>query len=356
MDDLPAVWKATCHVFERADVPILSLEAFREAFELPFTGFYKRFVPEIPIEQLERWFHEAFSAEQNSVRAMPHAAAFLGFCKEKGLRTFVLSAIHPKHFDLHLEKSGFGGAFEKTYTGVWDKRNIIHQVIREHGIVPQETLYIGDMEHDIETAHHGGIAGCAVLTGFKGLKSLQGCKPELIVENLGELKELMEKTEMDPLRGHEASPDLLDVPYPIPTVGALIFNTKGQVLMIRTDKWSHKWGIPGGKIQTGETTQQALEREIMEETALAVESIEFVMVQDAVFLSEFHRKAHFILLNYTCHCRSENPEVILNHEAQSFQWIPLEKASSLELNQPTQTLVNTIIQNASCDKKNVPHE
>ena len=36
---------------------------------------------------------------------------------------------------------------------------------------------------------------------------------------------------------------------PIPTVGALIYNSKNEVLMIKTDKWSGKWGIPGGKIE-----------------------------------------------------------------------------------------------------------
>jgi phosphoglycolate phosphatase len=49
---------------------------------------------------------------------------------------------------------------------------------------------------------------------------------------------------------------------PLATVGALIFNGAGEVLMIRTHKWSNKWGIPGGKIKWGETSEAALRREI----------------------------------------------------------------------------------------------
>ena len=66
------------------------------------------------------------------------------------------------------------------------------------------------------------------------------------------------------------------------TVGALIFNARGEVLMIRTHKWSGLWGIPGGKIKWGETSEAALRREIKEETNLKVTDIKFVLVQDCI--------------------------------------------------------------------------
>ncbi len=44
------------------------------------------------------------------------------------------------------------------------------------------------MEHDIETAKHGGVHSCAVLTGYNTLEQLRAAKPDLIVEHLGELR------------------------------------------------------------------------------------------------------------------------------------------------------------------------
>ncbi len=70
--------------------------------------------------------------------------------------------------------------------------------------------------------------------------------------------------------------------------------------MVRTQKWSGLWGIPGGKIKFGETSIDALKREIKEETNLGVADIEFVLVQDCIHSKEFYRDSHFVLLNYTC--------------------------------------------------------
>src|SRR6185503_13395584 len=125
-------------------------------------------------------------------------------------------------------------------------------------------------------------------------------------------------------------------------VGALIFNAAGQALMIRTRKWSRLWGIPGGKIKFGEGSVEALRREIKEETALEIENIKFVFVQDCIHSREFYRDAHFVLLNYTCRCVGE-PRVQLNDEAQEFRWVGPRDALAMELNQPTRILIETVL-------------
>jgi len=108
--------------------------------------------------------------------------------------------------------------------------------------------------------------------------------------------------------------------------------------MIRTHKWSHKWGIPGGKIQRGEPSIDALRREVREETALEIDDIRFVMVQDSIDSPEFMRPEHFILLNYLA--RASGTEVRLNDEAEEFQWLAPTEALKLDLNQPTRVLMD----------------
>jgi phosphoglycolate phosphatase len=341
VDDLPAVWKATNHVLEQARRSAMSLEQFRAEFCLPFTIFYDRHVPDVAMDQLETWFHGRFRQVQDSVRPLPHAREFLEFCRARGARTFLLSTVHEDHFAVQATATGLGPYIDKPYVGVLDKRRKIHAILEEHGLDPDETLFIGDMQHDIETARHGGVHSCAVLTGYNTLDQLRAADPDLIVEHLGELHEILEQTGFRlPGKSNTSGPGL----HPVVTVGALIFDHNNRALIVRTHKWSNLWGIPGGKTKYGETCQDALRREIREETGLEIADIKFVLVQDCIHSQEFYRDAHFVLLNYTC--RSTGPaEVRLNDEAREFRWTSLEDALAMKINEPTRILLKAVMAN-----------
>lgn len=128
---------------------------------------------------------------------------------------------------------------------------------------------------------------------------------------------------------------------PLATVGALIENAEGEVLLVRTHKWRGRLGLPGGKIERGETQEQALRRELFEEVGLTVGSIRFLCVQDCIDSPEFHKPAHMLLLNY--HCRVEAGAVRLNDEAEAHLWVRPEQALALDLNGPTRRLVEVFL-------------
>jgi phosphoglycolate phosphatase len=197
MDDLPAVWGATNYVFHRAGVPEMTLEQFRAEFCLPFTRFYQRFVPQIALPQLEPWFHERFRQLQASVTEIPRAREFLEFCRQHGLRTFVCTSVKQDYYLAQAEKAGLRPFLDCAYTGVWDKTAKIREILETQRLASHETLFIGDMQHDIETARHGGIRSCAVLTGYSHLADLQASRPDIIVENLDELRQTLEEHHLD---------------------------------------------------------------------------------------------------------------------------------------------------------------
>jgi phosphoglycolate phosphatase-like HAD superfamily hydrolase/ADP-ribose pyrophosphatase YjhB (NUDIX family) len=339
VDDLPAVWEASNYVLTQAGQTAMTLDQFRAEFQLPFTTFYDKHTPHVPMSQLEDWFHTRFKQVQDSVSALPYARQFVEFTRANKLRAFLLSTVREDHFAVQQRASGFGDFLEKAYLGVWDKRQKIHEIIEVNRLQPDETLFIGDMQHDIETARHGGIHACAVLTGYNTLEQLRTAQPDLIVEHLGELRDILEQNELhlkpQVKRFEEAHP-------PIATVGGLIFNGAGEVLMIRTHKWSNLWGIPGGKIKWGEPSEAALRREIKEETNLDITGIRFVLVQDCIHSKEFYRDAHFVLLNYTCHCAGRD-EVKLNDEAREFRWVELDAALQMPINAPTRILLEAVV-------------
>jgi len=60
----------------------------------------------------------------------------------------------------------------------------------------------------------------------------------------------------------------------IPCVGGIVHDERHRLLLIRraNDPGRGLWSLPGGRVETGETDQQAVVREMHEETGLLVES------------------------------------------------------------------------------------
>ena len=194
-DDLTAVWRATNFTLTQAGKPEMTLAKFRAEFSLPFEEFYDRVTPGVALEQLEEWYKASFAEEQKQVQALPHAIAFFDFCQAQRLKTILLSTIHHDHYRAQSERVSF--PFDRTYIRVMDKREKIHEILSENNLQPDETVFIGDMQHDIETAHAGGIHSCAVLTGYNTSEQLQQAGPELIVEHLGELQALLTESQLE---------------------------------------------------------------------------------------------------------------------------------------------------------------
>jgi ADP-ribose pyrophosphatase YjhB (NUDIX family) len=126
-------------------------------------------------------------------------------------------------------------------------------------------------------------------------------------------------------------------PRPLVTVGALLVSPSGRVLLIHTYKWRGLWGVPGGKIDYGETLAAAIEREVHEETGLSIGEICWAPVQEAINSREFYKPSHMILLNFVARCHSE--AVVLNEEAGAFAWLTVSEALGYPLNTPTRHLI-----------------
>jgi len=331
VDDFNPVLEATNEIFKHYGKPTFTAEVFREKFYLPFTDFYKEYLPEMALPELDHHYHTAFKLLQTGIEPLPHSLELLDYLRERQMPTFLLSSIHHEHFEAQGGRLGWKHYFQQAYTQALDKRKVILHLLAEHNLHADETIFIGDMVHDIDSARHAGVLSCAVLTGYDSLQKLKGANPDLLFRDLREVREFLERH-----RGVAAHP-------PIATVGALIFNSKNEALLIRTHKWSDLWGIPGGKIKWGETSEAALRREILEETGLKIADIQFVLVQDCIHSKEFYRDAHFVLLNYTCRCTVKKPRVTLNDEGREFRWLKPAEAGQLKLNQPTKILLEAVL-------------
>ncbi len=127
--------------------------------------------------------------------------------------------------------------------------------------------------------------------------------------------------------------------YPIPTVGALV-EQGGRVLLVRTPKWRGLWGVPGGKVEWGESLEEALRREFREEVGLGLKEVRFALVQEAIFSPEFYKPTHMLLFNYFAQGEGE---VRPGEEILEWAWVRLEEGLSFPLNSFTRVLLQTYL-------------
>lgn len=192
-DDLALTIEATNYVLAQYNREPLTREAFRAEFQLPYPDYYAAKTPEAKLEDLENFYRYAFDASQLQVTEIPHARAFLEFCRQQGIRCFALTSMDPKAFDIQSRHLGLHEYFEHIHSGIHNKEHYIPKVMRLHNLKPQETAFIGDMQHDINAAHCVGITGIGVLTGYNNAEQLSHAAPDFTVPDLSYLQRLMEK-------------------------------------------------------------------------------------------------------------------------------------------------------------------
>ena len=130
--------------------------------------------------------------------------------------------------------------------------------------------------------------------------------------------------------------------FPEPTVGVFIFNSKDELLLLKSHKWPGKYVVPGGHVDLGERIEEAAVREAKEETGLDIYALEFINFQQFIHDPSFWKRKHFIFFDYAC--KTDSTEVQLNDEAEEHVWVRLEAAVQLPLDVYTRTSIEILME------------
>ena len=116
----------------------------------------------------------------------------LKLLRERGIRTAVVS--NKADFAVReLMDRFFPGLFDAAIgerEGVRRKPapDSVNEVLKVFGIQPENAVYIGDSEVDIQTAQNAGVRCVCVAWGFRDVQTLEACGAEHIAQNVDALR------------------------------------------------------------------------------------------------------------------------------------------------------------------------
>lgn len=116
----------------------------------------------------------------------------------------------------------------------------------------------------------------------------------------------------------------------IEVVAAIIHNAQGKILSTQRGygDWKDYWEFPGGKIESGESAEEALQREILEELDIHIE------IENFFYTVEWdYPKFHLIMHCYLCHIETgyltlkehKTARWLSKEELDCVQWLPADK-------------------------------
>ena len=121
------------------------------------------------------------------------------------------------------------------------------------------------------------------------------------------------------------------------TVVAAVIRRNGRLLLAQRPEGVHlpgQWEFPGGKVETGESHEAALRREITEELGVTIEAGPLYMVSEHQY-PERTVHLHF----FECRITAGEPEA---HSAVRLGWFRPEELSELDLPEANRGLVKKL--------------
>jgi 8-oxo-dGTP diphosphatase len=111
---------------------------------------------------------------------------------------------------------------------------------------------------------------------------------------------------------------------------ARLFLKNGETEKRGNEPSKGKWSIPGGLVELGESLEQAVIREVKEETCLDVENPCLIDVVDNVDLDEKGKvKYHYVIIDYLVHVK--NGTVQAASDAAELRWVPFDEVEKYDL-------------------------
>jgi ADP-ribose pyrophosphatase YjhB (NUDIX family) len=129
---------------------------------------------------------------------------------------------------------------------------------------------------------------------------------------------------------------------PVAGVAAVVFRGSDVLLVRRGNEPSKGMlGIPGGVVELGETTENAIVREVEEETGIDVRPLRVLDVLDSIVKDdEGWIRFHYVLVEFLC--EPIGGEIKASFDVSDALWAPLECLNELDVMPKTRAFIERV--------------
>jgi ADP-ribose pyrophosphatase YjhB (NUDIX family) len=126
-------------------------------------------------------------------------------------------------------------------------------------------------------------------------------------------------------------------------VGALIFRggaRRGSILLVERGGHPLKgyWSIPGGLVETGESLDEAVRREVLEETGLRVKPVKLFGLFERVMRDARGRaEYHYLLLDYVC--TVQGGKLQAGDDVSRVKWVTRRRLADYTMTEGTREVI-----------------
>ncbi len=126
---------------------------------------------------------------------------------------------------------------------------------------------------------------------------------------------------------------------PVVGVGGVVVRDEAVLLVRRAvEPLAGRWSLPGGAIELGETLEEAVVRELREETGLAVRVLDLVDAFERVTRDDAGRlRYHYVLLDYLCEAVAGAEQA--DSDVSALAWARPEELDSYQLAPKTRSVI-----------------
>ncbi|MDD3284533.1 MAG: HAD hydrolase-like protein [Patescibacteria group bacterium] len=168
----------------------ISIEEFKNTWEQPYIRFYNIYLPNITVEEVRNSYKKYF-LKYLKAKLYPKIDEVIKDFKTQGLQMAILSSDLPEILLSEMKSFGLENEFVDMIADAHDKSEGLKDLIKRNNFKIEETIFIGDSNHEIQEGKIVGVKTGAVTWGFSTKERLESLKPDFLINNLDQLKNII---------------------------------------------------------------------------------------------------------------------------------------------------------------------